>query len=250
MDEATGVSTAIEKRLVWDVPLRLFHWLLVLSLALLWFSQWAGYERLTHIPEAVGLDWMMIHMWLGYWTLGLIIFRLIWGVVGPRHARFASFFPSPDRITAYLRGSSREMARPAGHNPLGALMVFLMLALVGTQAVTGLFANDDIFTYGPYSEADWLSGETIALLNSIHHALFDYILVAIAIHILAILIYALVLKQNLVGPMIHGHKAADEIPAGEAIPSSGLIRAIVVVAISTALVYGILAAAPPPAAAF
>src|SRR5690606_14955471 len=97
MDEATGVSTAIEKRLVWDVPLRLFHWLLVLSLALLWFSQWAGYERLTHIPEAVGLDWMMIHMWLGYWTLGLIIFRLMWGVVGPRHARFASFFPSPDR---------------------------------------------------------------------------------------------------------------------------------------------------------
>lgn len=233
------------RRLVWDLPLRLFHWLLVLSLGLLWLTQWFGYDRFTEIPAAFDLDWMVVHMWLGYWTLGLIVFRLLWGIVGPRHARFASFFPLPRRIVAYVtRRPDAAAAKPVGHNPLGALMVFLMLGLIGLQAVSGLFASDDIFTFGPLNGIDWLSSETIGQLNATHHWLFNYILAAIAIHIVAILIYALVLKQNLVGPMVHGHKPAVQVPEQEAIASSHLRRAAIVIAVSAAIVYALLTTAP------
>ncbi len=243
------VSRSNDRRLVWDLPLRLFHWLLVLSLALLWFTQWAGFEHMTEIPATVGLDWMVLHMWLGYWTLGLILFRILWGIVGPRHARFISFFPTPRRVAAYLgRSASGRSAKPVGHNPLGAAMVFLMLALVALQAISGLFASDDIFTYGPYNGAEWLDSGTIAALNAMHHWLFDYILIAIAIHVVAILIYALLQKQNLVGPMIHGRKAASAVPEGQEIGSSALIRAAITVLLSAAIVYAIIAASPPQAA--
>lgn len=239
-------SAPARRRLVWDLPLRLFHWLLVLSLGLLWLTQWFGYDRFTEIPAAVDLDWMTLHMWLGYWTLGLILFRLLWGIVGPRHARFASFFPLPRRIVAYVvRRPGVETSKPVGHNPLGALMVFLMLGLIGLQAMSGLFASDDIFTFGPLNGVDWLSSAAIGRLNAIHHLLFNYILAAIAIHIVAILIYTLVLKQNLVGPMVHGRKPAVQVPESEAITSSQLLRAVLVIAVSTAIVYGLLALAPP-----
>jgi len=238
-------ASPARKRLVWDLPLRLFHWLLVLSLGLLWLTQWFGYDRFTEIPAAFDLDWMIIHMWLGYWTLGLILFRLLWGLVGPRHARFTSFFPTPGRIARYLgRKPGAASSKPVGHNPLGALMVFLMLGLIGLQAVSGLFASDDIFTYGPLNGVSWLSAATIGRLNAIHHWLFNFILAAIAFHIVAILIYTLVLKQNLVGPMVHGRKPAAQVPEGEAIASSQMLRAILVIAISATIVYALLQTAP------
>lgn len=238
-------ASPARKRLVWDLPLRLFHWLLVLSLGLLWLTQWFGYDRFTEIPAAFDLDWMIIHMWLGYWTLGLILFRLLWGLVGPRHARFTSFFPTPGRIARYLgREPGATSSKPVGHNPLGALMVFLMLGLIGLQAVSGLFASDDIFTYGPLNGVSWLSTATIGRLNAIHHWLFNFILAAIAFHIVAILIYALVLKQNLVGPMVHGRKPAALVPEEDAIASSQMVRAILVIAVSAMIVYALLQSAP------
>lgn len=232
-----------DRRLVWDLPLRLFHWLLVASLFLLWLTQRLGYEHLTEIPAAFNLDWMTIHMWLGYWMLGLLVFRLLWGLVGPRHARFHSFFPLPRRVLAYVKGA----AKPAGHNPLGAMMVFLMLGLIGLQAVTGLFTTDDVFTSGPFNQVTWLSPETVAALSGLHHRLFNYILAAIAIHVLAIIIYAVAFRHNLVGPMIHGYKSGSHVPMEDAIASSHLLRAVVVIALSAAIVYAILSLAPPPA---
>lgn len=238
-DEA---SEAAGRQLVWDLPLRLFHWLLVIGIASLWLTQYLGYDHLAEIPARFNLDWMTIHMRLGYGMLGLLVFRLIWGFVGPRHARFPSFFPLPGRIAAYVKG----VAKPVGHNPLGAMMVFLMLALIGAQAATGLFTTDDVLTYGPFNQVTWLSPKTISLLSGLHHRLFNFILAAIAIHVLAITIYAAVFKENLVGPMVHGRKPRRVVPQGEGIASSQLLKAAIVIAFSAAIVYGLLSLAPPP----
>lgn len=247
-------STVPEKRLVWDLPLRLFHWLLAISIGLLWLTQKYGANPvplvdkigwLENFPNIAYATWLNVHMWLGYWVLGLIIFRVIWGFVGPRHARFSSFFPLPKRMIAYLRALAfGTESKPVGHNPLGSLMVFLMLALVGFQAVSGLFADDDIFTAGPYQMA--VSEDTAEFFNGIHHSLFDYILIAIAIHVIAIVTYAVVLKQNLTVPMITGRKPAKLVPETEAITSSQLFRAAIVIIVAAAVIGWVIAAAPAP----
>jgi len=245
---------AEQRRLVWDLPLRLFHWLLAVSIGLLWLTQKYGsnpvpgvdsIEWLQDYPAIAYATWLNVHMWLGYWVLGLIVFRVIWGFVGPKHARFTSFFPLPGRIIAYIRAMAfGTESKPVGHNPLGSMMVFLMLALVGLQAVSGLFADDDIFTSGPYQTA--VSGDTAEFFNGLHHTLFDYILIAIGLHVAAIIIYAVVLKQNLTGPMITGHKPAALVPEQEAITSSQLIRAGIVIAVSIAAIWLLIGLAPEP----
>ena len=119
---------------IWDLPTRVFHWLLAACVIGAFVTIKAG-----------GL-WTEYHMLFGYAVLGLILFRIVWGFVGSSHARFARFVRGPRTIAAYLRGT---MPRTPGHNPLGALSVIAMILLLGYQAVTGLFANDDIFTEGP-----------------------------------------------------------------------------------------------------
>jgi len=224
---------AEERRLVWDLPLRLFHWLLVLSIAASW------------ITAELGFDWMQIHMYLGYWTLGLIVFRIIWGFIGPRHARFSSFLASPAAMWRYAKGfAAGTMIQTVGHNPLGGIMVIIMLVLVGFQAVSGLFATDDIVWTGPYNAA--VSADTAERLTSLHHSNFNLILAAVALHVIAIALYFLVKKQNLVAAMVHGHKPATVVPAHEAITTSEIVKAVVVVAISAGLVYWLISAAPPP----
>ncbi|MBX5460040.1 MAG: cytochrome b/b6 domain-containing protein [Steroidobacteraceae bacterium] len=222
-----------EKRLVWDLPLRLFHWLLVLSIAGLWATGEAGF------------DWMQIHIYLGYWTLGLVVFRILWGFVGPRHARFSSFLKGPAGIWRYAKGlAAGTMIQTAGHNPLGGISVIVMLALVAFQATTGLFATDDILWTGPYNSA--VSTETADRLTSLHHANFNLILAMVSLHVLAIVFYFFVKKQNLIGAMFHGKKPAAHVPEHEAITRSELTKAVIVIAISAGLVYWLISAAPPP----
>ena len=223
---------AEERRLVWDLPLRLFHWLLVLSLGGLWAT------------GELGFDYMQYHIWLGYFTGGLIVFRLIWGFVGPKHARFTSFVRGPMGLWRYAKGlaAGTMIQTPAGHNPLGGISVIVMLVLVGFQVTTGFFATDDILWTGPYNGA--VSAATAEKLTSLHHLNFNIILAAVALHILAIAFYFLVKKENLVGPMVHGKKLVAE---HEAISKSELVRAIIVIAISVGMIYWLLAAAPAPA---
>ena len=222
---------AEEKRLVWDLPLRLFHWILVLSLIGSW------------VTAELGFDWMQIHMYLGYGTIGLIVFRLIWGFIGPRHARFASFIAGPSGIWRYARGlAAGTMIQTVGHNPLGGISVIVMLVLVGFQAATGLFASDDIVWSGPYNSA--VSGATADRLTSLHHLNFNFILAAVALHIMAIAFYFLFKKQNLVPAMLHGKKV---VPEHEAISRSEIIKAVIVIAISAGLVFWLISAAPVPA---
>jgi len=182
---------------IWDLPVRLFHWTLVAAVAMMWVS--------------AECEWFTIHLWLGQGVLALMVFRLIWGVVGSRTARFASFVKAPREAIAHLaelRAALRGGAGPAphlGHNPAGAYMVLVLLALVLTQAVSGLFASDDILVEGPLNR---LVPAVIADLATLVHSLvFDLIVVAVVLHVCAIGVYRWLLGQDLVRPMISGRMA-------------------------------------------
>jgi cytochrome b len=176
---------------VWDLPVRLFHWALALSIVLgIIFVKIGGNA----------IEW---HAYCGYVTLTLVMFRIIWGFVGSWHARFLNFVPSPKRLIAYLRGQTDG---GLGHNPLGAFSVLALLLTVLIQALTGLFADDDIFFQGPL--AKYASNSTVAFLTSVHHFNQYIIFALIGLHLLAIVYYLLVKKDNLIKPMITGDKNA------------------------------------------
>jgi len=226
-----------DKRLVWDLPLRVFHWLFAVSI----FASWA-----TAQP---GSDWMKVHMRLGYWMIGLLVFRIIWGFIGPRHARFTSFLKGPTTVWGYAKGlvaRAGSVAESVGHNPLGALMVVAMLLLAAFQVTTGLFASDDIAWTGPYYPK--VSDATAQRLTAWHHANFNLILAAIGLHVIAIVYYTFIKRQPLVPAMLSGYKPAAAVPSHAAIGSSELMKAALVIAIAAAAVYALLSAAPPAAA--
>jgi cytochrome b len=222
---------ADEKRLVWDLPLRLFHWLFALSIIA------------SYVTAKLGFDWMQWHFYLGYWTIGLLVFRILWGILGPRHARFSSFIHNPSAIWLYLKGMfNPNSTRSIGHNPVGGLMVLLMLLLVAIQAGTGLYTTDAVVWAGPYNPS--VSESTASLLSTVHNWNFNFIIGAVCLHIGAILFYALYKKQNLVVPMLHGHLPAVMVPEHEAIKSSQLFKALVVSLVAAGFVYWLLAHAP------
>ncbi len=224
------------RRLVWDLPLRAFHWLFAASI----LASWATAEA--------GFGWMQWHIRLGYWMIGLLSFRILWGFVGPRHARFTSFLAGPRAIWRYAKGLTGfgDAVQSVGHNPLGGLMVIVMLLLVAFQVSTGLFATDDIAWTGPYNPS--VSGATAHYLTKLHHRNFNLIWAAIGLHVAAISYYAFVKKQNLVPAMLTGWKPAEAVPAGEAISSSELWKALIVMVVSAGIVYAVLHGAPHVAA--
>lgn len=235
---ATGAAGAAEaasagRRLVWDLPLRAFHWLFAASILASWATATLG-----------GFNWMQWHIRLGYWMIGLLSFRVLWGFVGPRHARFASFLAGPRAMWRYAKGltGSAEPIFTAGHNPLGGVMVIIMLLLVAFQVSTGLFATDDIAWTGPYNPT--VSSATAHYLTRLHHLNFNLIWAAIALHVGAIIYYALIKKQNLVPPMVTGWKRAEAVSADEAIESSELWKALIVMVVCVGIVYAVLAGAP------
>jgi len=220
-----------DKRLVWDLPLRLFHWLLVTSMIA------------SYVTAKLGFDWMQWHFYLGYWTIGLLVFRILWGFFGPRHARFSSFMHPPSTIWLYMKSMlRRDSVRSIGHNPVGGLMVILMLLLVAVQATTGLFTTDDVVWAGPYNPS--VSSSTASTLSTIHNINFNIIIGVVCLHVAAILFYALYKRQNLVAPMLHGHLPSALVPEHEAISHSQLVKALVVSVVAAAFVYWILAHAP------
>ena len=177
---------------VWDLPIRLFHWLLLTGIIL------------SFITVKVGGNAMSWHALSGYCVLSLIIFRIIWGFVGSYHARFIHFVPSPKGLTHFLQGKTKA---GLGHNPMGALSVLALLFSVGLQAVSGLFANDDIAFEGPF--AKYISSETVELLTSIHRQNEKVLIILIALHLCAILYYQKFKGENLIKPMLVGDKEID-----------------------------------------
>jgi cytochrome b len=221
-----------KKVLVWDFPLRLFHWLFASTILLLWLT------------SELGTDFIDVHMQLGYFALGLLIFRISWGIVGPKHARFSQFIPSPSRLIHYIKQSKQgKTPYHAGHNPLGSLMVVLMIILILMQAISGLFINDDVFSSGPYY--DVMSKDFEKVMSFIHHNTFDFMIAAIAMHLGAIFYYWRVKKQNLVLPMITGKKSADKVSKEDEIPHSKIPLAIIIVILTAAFVYWLVVTNAP-----
>jgi cytochrome b len=233
-----------EKRLVWDLPLRLFHWLLVLSLAASWYTAENSEEYVT-LGERV-ISYTQLHFYLGYWALGLVLFRLIWGFVGPRHARFTHFLAGPKKVYSYACGFfKRNSPASIGHNPMGAWMVVLMLLMVGAQAVTGLFLLDNTEIYpAPFNAA--VEAATASKLGTFHHVNFDVLLWVIGVHVVAVLFYVFFKKQNLISAMLSGNKDAELVPADQAIKGSQLLKALIVAIIAGGAVYLLLEQAPEP----
>ena len=221
---------------LWDLPTRLFHWLLAASVVAAVVSAQVGGNM---------MDW---HGRFGLFIVGLLTFRLVWGVMGSTYARFLQFVPTPAKVKAYLRGEWHGV----GHNPLGAFSVFGLLALLGFQSISGLFSNDDIAFTGPLF--DLISKDRSNLLTGLHQLASNLIYVLVALHLAAIAFYARVKKDNLVKPMLTGWKDLEPGDSAQSATGGGVLAFVVALAIALAAVYfasgkWMPAAPPPPPAA-
>jgi cytochrome b len=179
---------------VWDLPTRLFHWLL------------AGAVSGALVTAWVGGDAMAWHFRCGQTVLALLLFRLVWGVVGGRWSRFVSFVYAPGTVLRYLRGAVRAHERfDVGHNPLGSLSVFALLGFLAVQVATGLVADDEISTRGPLNR--FVSNALALNATSWHKAYGQWILLGlVGLHLAAIAFYLRVKRDNLILPMLSGDK--------------------------------------------
>jgi cytochrome b len=218
--------------LIWDLPLRIFHWALALAV----FGSWLTHE----------LDAFTWHVWCGYSVLVLTVARIVWGFVGPRHARFASFVRSPATTARYARSLLRAHGaeRYAGHNPLGAIMVLAFLTLLVLQAGAGLFANDDIANTGPLY--GYVSDATSDTLARVHKLLAKLIWIAVGIHVTAVIAYALLRRVNLIGPMFTGRRTETWLTPADEIAGSQVWRALLIAGACAAILYCVIATAPAP----
>lgn len=177
---------------VWDLPTRLFHWTL--------FACVVGLV----VTAKTGGNAMVWHFRLGHVVLALLLFRLVWGLVGGRWSRFASFLHRPRHVLLYLRGKGAP-EWSIGHSPLGALSVFGLLGALALQVLSGLTSDDEIAFAGPLTR--FASGDWVSLATWYHKAVGQWLVIGlVALHIAAVLFYLWCKKQNLVGPMLQGDK--------------------------------------------
>ena len=202
---------------VWDLPVRLFHWLIVALVAAA-YATWR-------------LNWMVWHGWIGDLTLALVLFRLLWGFLGSETARFSQFLTSPRIALQHLKYTFlREPDRQVGHNPAGGWMVLLLLALLLAETLTGIYVANDIADVGPLTGI--VPAAAADAIDASHAIIWDVLLAAIALHVLAIAGYAAVKGQDLVRPLITGMKTLPE-PVTEPRMASAA-RAAVLFAVSAA----------------
>jgi cytochrome b len=190
------MSGSEHKVLVWDVPTRLFHWV-VATLVVAAYVTWR-------------LNWMDWHAMAGYALLTSVLFRILWGFFGSETTRFSRFLASPRTAARHLAHAlRREPDRQAGHNPAGGWMVLLLLLLLFGETLSGVYVANDVADEGPFTE---LTPARIAnAITALHWIFWDALLTAVALHLLAIFLYMLVKGQNLLLPMVTGWKT---LPAG------------------------------------
>lgn len=201
---------------LWDLPTRLFHWMLVICVGAAIAS------------GLLGGNMIVWHERFGLAIVGLVVFRVVWGVIGSSYARFGQFFPTPAKVKAYLKGEWRGY----GHNPLGAFSVFGLLGVLAFQVASGLFTNDDIAFVGPLF--DLVDKNLSNLLTGWHTLASNLLFVLIGLHLAAIAFYGHVKKENLIKPMLSGWKEGD---AEASATGGGLVAFIVALAIACAAVY-------------
>jgi cytochrome b len=196
----------VTKVRIWDLPTRVFHWALLAAVVGLF------------VTGNVGGEWMDWHARCGYAVLSLLLFRVIWGFVGGRWSRFISFIPSSAALLAYVR----KPVHGVGHNPLGALSVLALLAVLAMQVGTGLISDDEIAFTGPLVR--FVSEHTVSVATGYHKHVGKLILLAlVGLHVLAILFYGVLKKQQLVKAMISGDQEAPE-PAPPAARDDAITR--------------------------
>jgi cytochrome b len=219
---------------VWDAPVRLFHWALVILMTA------------SYVTAQLGGDyWMKLHFYSGYAILTLLLFRIAWGFVGSTTARFSHFVKGPSAALhhlAELAGTDRP--RDVGHNPLGGAMVMVLIFGVLAQVAAGLFSADtDAGQFaGPLTRL--VTDKWIERATAFHHFWINVLLVLIALHVLAAIVYLVWKRQNLIGAMIHGSKPLDDCVApGQPVPtlhfaSGGLAISLLIACV--AIVYFIV----------
>lgn len=215
---------------VWDLPTRAFHWLLAVAVI--------GMV----VTAKVGGNWMVWHLRLGHVVLALLLFRVLWGFVGGHWSRFSNFVYGPRALWRYLRGQA-PAEHQMGHSPLGALSVFALIGSLTLQVATGLMSDDEIAFFGPLVR--FVDGSTVSLATQFHKAFGQWLVVGLVVlHVLAVLIYQFVKRQDLLGPMLHGDKVAPlPSPATRDGAAQRWLAAVLAVSASTAayLVYGLSA---------
>jgi cytochrome b len=202
---------------VWDLPIRLFHWGLVAAVATSFIS--------------MELENMEVHVISGACVLGLLIFRFLWGLWGASTAQFHRFIPSPKRLINYLKKSESDGRVTIGHSAIAALSVVAMLVAIGFQTITGLVADDDVYTTGPL--IDYVESDVSEWATGWHATNSDIVLAFLGLHIAAILFYKFVKKQSLVKPMIVGGR---ELSNDETIVENPLVERSWIVFILTAAI--------------
>ena len=184
---------------VWDLPTRIFHWALAFGVFGLLITGFTGGDA------------MLWHYRFGYCVLTLLLFRLVWGIVGGRWSRFASFIYTPSNILRYLKGQGDPL-HSVGHNPLGAFSVFAMLALLLAQVSTGLLSDDEISAAGPLTK--FVSNATVSLASGYHVTIGKIVLLFLIVtNVVVILFYLYKKRENLIKPMFH---VDNLLPAGTA----------------------------------
>ncbi len=212
-------TPALSRVRVWDLPTRLFHWLLVVAVL--------GCVITGNIKGNA----MVWHMRFGLLVLALLAFRVIWGFIGGRWSRFSSFVYSPASVFAYLRGMPRSAMHTIGHNPLGAFSVFALLAILGVQVTTGLMTDDEIAFAGPL--ATKVSAATATLMTGWHKTWGKLIILALVLlHVGAIIAYKLLKKEALTAAMVTGDKVLEARVAQDCPPSAdGAAHRVVALAV-------------------
>ena len=208
--------------MVWDIPTRLFHWILVILLII------------SYVTGNIGGNAMQYHEWSGFTILALLLFRLVWGFVGSRESRFMTFVRSPAAVVRYATTLLRsDSTRYLGHNPLGGWSIIAMLFTLLVQVGTGLFANDDIVTEGPLFI--WVSKSTSDWLTRVHKLNQKVVIALVFTHVLAVLFYFCYKRDNLVKPMITGVKLWS---GSEPLPATGRpLIAVVIAGLAALAVY-------------
>ena len=208
---------------VWDLPTRIFHWRLAFCV----------FGLLT--TGFTGGDAMSWHYRFGYCVLTLLLFRLVWGIVGGKWSRFASFIYAPSNILRYLKGQGDPLYS-VGHNPLGAFSVFAMLALLLAQVSTGLISDDEISAAGPLTK--FVSNATVSLASGYHVTIGKIVVIFLIVtHIVVILFYLYKKRENLIKPMLHGDKLLPASTPASADTAATRSLALVILLVCAAAVY-------------
>ncbi len=187
---------------VWDFPTRIFHWTLVIAMAVCLYTSY-NFSDYYELGFLGGRSAMEIHQYSGLFILGLMLFRILWGFIGATTSRFTNFIKGPKAIASYL---AEGKTATEGHNPLGALMVIAMLAMIFTQVVTGLFLEDNSYMYQNAPFASIVEGDTRANLKLIHYYGRNILIGLIGLHIVAVFVYLFGAKMNLIRPMVTGKR--------------------------------------------